>query len=82
MDAVNLLNHPGPPKRISGTSGVLSTFGAAHGGREVEFSLRLRGSPVERSGNARAPTACDPGRWVHRRAVSGWADKTGRRHSQ
>jgi hypothetical protein len=41
MDAFNVLNHPGTPNSISGTSGVLSTFGAANGGREVEFTLRL-----------------------------------------
>jgi hypothetical protein len=41
MDAFNVLNHPGTPNAISGTSGVLSTFGAANGGREVEFTLRL-----------------------------------------
>ncbi|MBI3207970.1 MAG: hypothetical protein HYZ37_03595 [Candidatus Solibacter usitatus] len=41
VDAFNVLNHPGTPNAISGTSGVLSTFGAANGGRDVQFSLRL-----------------------------------------
>jgi len=40
-DAFNVLNHPGTPNAISGTSGILNTFGAASGGREVEFTLRL-----------------------------------------
>jgi len=41
MDAFNVLNHPGTPNSISGTTGILNTFGAANGGREVEFTLRL-----------------------------------------
>jgi hypothetical protein len=41
VDAFNVLNHPGTPNSISGTSGILNTFGAANGGREVEFTLRL-----------------------------------------
>jgi hypothetical protein len=41
MDAFNVLNHPGTPNSISSGSGVLSTFGAANSGREVQFSLRL-----------------------------------------
>jgi hypothetical protein len=41
MDAFNVFNHPGTPNAISGSTGVLSTFGAANGGREVQFSLRL-----------------------------------------
>ena len=40
-DAFNVLNHPGTPNSISGTSGILNTFGAANGGREVEFTMRL-----------------------------------------
>jgi hypothetical protein len=40
-DAFNVLNHPGTPNAISGTSGILNTFGAANGGREVEFTMRL-----------------------------------------
>ena len=41
MDAFNVLNHPGTPNAITSSSGVLSTFGAANSGREVQFSLRL-----------------------------------------
>jgi hypothetical protein len=41
VDAFNVLNHPGTPNAISGSSGILNTFGAANGGREVEFTLRL-----------------------------------------
>jgi hypothetical protein len=41
IDAFNVLNHPGTPNSISSGSGVLSTFGAANSGREVQFSLRL-----------------------------------------
>jgi hypothetical protein len=41
MDAFNVLNHPGTPNAVSGSTGVLNTFGAANGGREVQFSLRL-----------------------------------------
>ena len=40
-DAFNVLNHPGTPNSISGSSGILNTFGAANGGREVEFTMRL-----------------------------------------
>lgn len=40
MDAFDVLNHPGRPI-ASAEPAVLSTFGAANGGREVEFTLRL-----------------------------------------